>query len=169
MAAIFETLRRMKLRRAKAGTKMLFFAGLGSAWLLLPASARAQTMPVGSGTNLSSVMYFEPPHEQQIKVRLSGAEMSPLPGVALYDVKKLKIEKFNTNGILEAVAEAPQCTYAPLDETASSPGHLDLTLGGGKIRVHGEGFLWQENTQSLIISNRQQTLINMGNWKLTTP
>ena len=152
-----------------SGAKKLCFAAGTLSFLLLAAEAEAQLLPVGSGTNLSSVMYFEPPHEQQVEVRLSGAEMSPLPGVALYDVKKLKIEEYAIDGKLEAVAQTPECVYAPLDGVASSPGHLDLSLDGGKIHLQGEGFLWQRNDQLLIVSNQVHTVIKMGTWKLTTP
>jgi len=153
----------------KTGVKKLRFSALALLFLLLAAEAGAQLMPMGPGTNLSSVMYFEPPHEQQVEVRMSGAAMSPLPGVALYDVKQLRIEKFNLDGRMEAVAEAPECVYAPLDGVASSPGHLDLLLSDGKIHLQGEGFLWQRNETSLIISNQVRTVIKMGAWKLTTP
>ena len=124
---------------------------------------------MGSGTNLSTVMYFEPPNDQHIEMRMSGSEMSPLPGVALYDVKNLKIEKYQLDGKLEAVAEAPECVYAPLDGVASSAGHLELTLGGGKIRTQSDGFLWQRDEQSLNFSNHVHTVIKMGTWKPTTP
>jgi hypothetical protein len=100
---------------------------------------------------------------------MSGSEMSPLPGVALYDVKNLKIEKYKLDGALEAVAQAPECVYAPLDGMASSTGHLDLTLGGGKIRTQSEGFLWQRDEQSLSFSNHVHTVINMGTWKPKIP
>ena len=152
-----------------SGAKKLFFAAAALSFLLLAAEARAQLLPMGSGTNLSSVMYFEPPYEQQVEVRLSGTEMSPLPGVALYDVKKLKIEEYGKDGKLQAVAQTPDCVYAPLDGVASSPGHLDLSLDGGKIHLQGEGFLWQRNDQLLIVSNQVHTVIKMGTWKLTTP
>jgi hypothetical protein len=170
MAAVSKALRSMT-----SGAKKLFFAAVPLSLLLLAADALAQLLPMssgstmGAGTNLSSVMYFEPPNEQHVEMRLTGAEMSPLPGVAQYDVKKLKIEKYGLNGKLQAVAIAPECIYAPLDGVASSTGHLELILGEGKIRTQSDGFLWQRNEQSLIFSNHVQTVIKMGTWKLTTP
>ena len=112
-------------------------------------------------------MYFDPPYEQQIKFRLSGAEMTPLPGT-LFDVKKLIVQQFSVDGKLQAVVEAPQCNYAQLDNVASSAGPLDLKLDGGRIHVQGEGFLWRQTEQSLIISNQVRTVIKMGDWKLKT-
>lgn len=152
----------------KRGAKILFFAACAlviSGWAV---AARAQVLGSGSGTNLTSVIYCDPPHEQQVKARLTGAEMSSLPG-ALYDVRRLKIETFYTNGAPQAVAKAPQCIYAPLDNVANSSGHLELDLDQGRIRVQGEGFLWRQNESSLVISNKQVTKIKMGTWKLITP
>ena len=45
--------------------------------------------------------------QQQVKLRLSGAEMRRRRGWAAVDVKKLKIEKFDTNGVLEGGRGAP--------------------------------------------------------------
>lgn len=155
------------------GAKKVVFVASALAFFLLTVVVRTQPSSLGSGTisfstNLSSVIYFEPPNDQMVKLRLSGAEMSSLPGT-LYDVKKLKIEQFKLNGKLEAVALAPQCYYAPMDGVANSPGHLDLTLGDGKIHTQGEGFLWQQNDSLLIISNNVYSVIEPGTWKLTMP
>ena len=135
-----------------------------------PGAGRTQLPSVplaGPAQKLSSVTYFEPPHEQQISLRLSGAEMSPLPG-ALFYVKQLTVEQFSPEGKLQALVEAPECIYAPLDNVANSAGHLDLHLDGDRIHVQGEGFLWRQKDQSLVISNKQVTIIKTGNWKLTT-
>ena len=135
--------------------------------LLTAAAGRAQTLPLNSGTNLSSVVFFDPPYEQQVMVRLSGAEMTSLPD-AIYDVKKLKIEKYNRDGKLFAVAQAPTCLYAVQDEVASSAGHLELNIYDGKVLVQGDGFLWQQSESSLVISNHVHTVIKTGTWKLQT-
>ncbi len=120
----------------------------------------AQQTPVGHATDFTSESYFEPPHEQQVKLRLSGAEASPLPG-GLLDVKKLKVETFNEAGKPEVIVRAPQCTYAPLDGVANSAGALELQTGDGRFRVAGEGFLWRQSASSLTISNRVRTMIDV--------
>jgi len=130
----------------------------GAVAFFLAASNRAQQSPLSHATDFTSEAYYEPPHEQQVKLRLSGAEASPLPG-GLLEVKKLKVETFDTGGKPEVVVQAPQCTYAPLDGVASSAGHLELRTGDGKFRVEGDGFMWRQNESSLTISNRVRTTI----------
>ena len=155
MATVREILFRMSRLAAKpilaAGAVLVFLAsGYG----------QVQSVPVGRATDFTSDAYFEAPHERQVKVRLTGAEATPLPG-GLLDVKKLKGETFNTAGRPELVVRAPHCTYAPLDGVANSAGHLELQSGDGKFRVEGDGFLWRQNESSLTISNRVRTVIEM--------
>jgi hypothetical protein len=138
-----------------AGACLVVFAVL-----IVALAVRAQPTPIGHATDFTSESYFEPPHEQQVKLRLSGAEASPLPG-GLLEVKKLKVETFNETGKSEVIVRAPQCTYAPLDGVANSAGALELQTGDGKFRVEGEGFLWRQNASSLTISNRVRTMIDV--------
>ena len=144
-----------------------YFGALAGAIVFLFAAAdgRAQTNALAGvkdlhATDFTSEQYFEAPNEQLVKIRLAGASAEPLPG-GLLEVKRLKIENFNTNSTLLAVVRAPQCTFAPLDGVASSAGHLELQSGDGKFRVEGDGFLWRQNESSLVISNRVRTVIEM--------
>ena len=149
--------------------KRLVAAALAVCFLPGAGHTQLQSVPLtGPATRLSSVTYFEPPNEQQIKLRLSGAEMAPLPGT-LFDVKQLTVEQFNPNGKLQAVVEAPECIYAPLDGVASSAGHLKLKLMGDRIHVEGDGFLWRQADNSLAISNHVSTVIKTGTWMLSPP
>jgi len=113
---------------------------------------------VGHATDFTSVSYFEPPHEQQVKMKLSGAEALPLPG-GLLDVRELRVETFGLDGKTQVVVRAPQCNYSPFDGVANSAGHIELQSGDGKFQVEGEGFLWRQNASSLTISNRVRTVI----------
>jgi hypothetical protein len=139
--------------------KFLFATGT-AVFLIAAARNQAQPTPVGHATDFTSVQYFEPPDDQKVKIRLSGAEALPLPD-AMLDVKQLKMEVFNTNGNPQVVVKAPQCTYA-LDGVASSPGPLELVALDGKFRVEGVGFLWRQSEQSLSISNRVRTTIDIN-------
>jgi hypothetical protein len=141
----------------RLGGKSFWFAA-AVIFFIAAAADRAQQMPVGHATDFTSNTYFEPPNDQKVKMRLSGAEALPLPG-GLLDVKQLRVETFSLDGKTEMIVRAPQCTYAPMDGVASSAGRLELQTGDGKFRVEGEGFLWRQNDSLLIISNRVQTVI----------
>lgn len=123
-------------------------------------NGRAQEMPVGSSaSDFSSVNYFEPPHQQQMKSRLSGAEVEPLSGGGLVRIKKLKIETFDVDGKPQFVASAPECIYDPLNGVANSSGELHLRTGDGQLQIDGQGFLWQQRDSFLTISNQIRTII----------
>lgn len=128
--------------------------------LFLAATGRAQQVPAGHATDFTSNTYFEPPNGQQVKLRLSGLEASPLPD-GLLEVTQLRVETFTVAGKPEVLVSAPHCIYAPLDGAAHSPGKLELRTGDGKFRVEGEGFLWRQSDSLLIISNRVHTVIDM--------
>jgi len=130
-------------------------------------SDHAQQPPLSHAQDFSTDMYFKPPNEQLVETRLSGTNALPLPG-GLLDVKKMKIEKFSTNGNLEITALADQCTYDVRHGVASSPGHLDLTSGDGVYRLEGDGFMfvWHTNATSLTVSNHVHTVIRNGILKL---
>ncbi len=145
------------------------FLALAAFLFLAPAPAeRAQTITAGNATDFTSDQYFEPPNEQTVAMRLSGASASPLPNGAL-DIKDLKIVTFDKKGKTEATLRAPQCTYKQLDGEASSAGHLDLQSGDGKMETTGDGFLWRQADKSLTISNHVHTVIKTGFLKLTAP
>ena len=150
----------------KVNTAKLLFALGGTLLFVALASSRAKEDPLGGlkdlqATDFTSVQYFEAPNEQKIKMRVSGAEASPLPDTMMA-VKQLKLEMFNTNGTPDMVVKAPQCTYAPLNGVASSAGRLELIALGGKLRVEGEGFLWRQAEGSLHISNRVHTTVEIS-------
>jgi hypothetical protein len=140
--------RRMKLILPTLAIS-LFFAAL---------EIRAQQTASSHASDFSSVEYYKAPFERQMKLRLSGAEASPLTG-GLLEIKTMKLEMFDTNGVTEAVAEAPECVYDTKKGVANSPGHLQLRTGDGNLRIEGDGFLWRQTNQWLTISNHQHTVI----------
>jgi hypothetical protein len=146
---------------------------LNSAILVLPTLgvlgfavvvARAQQNSSGHASDFTSVEYYEPPHHQQVKSRLSGAEASPQPG-GLLVIKQLKVEMFDLNGKPEVVVDAPECVYDTLKGVATSPGRLQVRTGDGGFRVEGEGFLWRQSDSFLTISNHVRTVIEVSSEK----
>jgi hypothetical protein len=164
MASVSKKLRGMK-------TQKTIFAAVTLCFLLAATGDRGQSIPTGlrgSTTNITQVMYYEPPHEQQVKLRLTGAEMSPLPG-ALFEIRQLQVLQYAADGRLQAAAESPQCIFAPMDNVASSTNHLVLKSGDGKLSIAGDGYLWRQSDNSLIISNNVYAVLKTGTWKMTMP
>ena len=143
---------------------LILTAGIGLSVL----TDHAQQVPVGHATDFVSSTYFEPPNEQQVKLKLSGAEALPLPG-GLQDIRQLKIETFEVSGKTEMIVQAPQCNYSLFDGVANSSGHMALQTGDGKFHVEGDGFLWRQNDQLLIISNNVHTVIKSGVLQFSPP
>ena len=121
-------------------------------------NGRTQQNGVQHASDFTSVEYFEPPHQQQMKSRLSGAEAQPQAG-GLLVIKQLKLETFTVDGKPEMIVNAPECVYDTFNRVASSPGHLQLRIGDGKIRTEGDGFLWRQDDSFLTISNNVRTAI----------
>ena len=146
---------------AKANTAQItLIAGVALLFAAVP-NGRAQSNSVPHASDFTTTEYYEPPHQQQIKSILSGAEALPQPG-GLLIIKQLKLETFNPDGKLDWVVNAPECVYDTFKGVANSPGHLQVRTGDGKFRVEGEGFLWRQSNSFLTISNNVRTVIENG-------
>jgi len=145
-----------------------FLALVAGVAVVAGAADSPQKLPLGHATDFTSSQYFEPPHEQQVKMKLSGAEARPLPG-GLQDIRDLKIETFDVTGKAGMIVRAPQCNYSLFDGVADSAGSFELESGDGKLRIEGVGFLWRQNGNSLIISNQVHTVIKGESLNLGTP
>jgi hypothetical protein len=136
---------------------------LGAVLLALAVmNSGAQQIPIaGAMSDFSSAQYFDPPHQQQMKSRISGAQAQQITE-ELWLIKQVKIEKFDVDGKLQIVAEAPECDYDRITAVANSPGELHIRSGDGQLRIDGEGFLWRQEESLLTISNQVQTVIKKG-------
>ncbi len=128
----------------------------------------ADTPLLGHSKGFDSKQYFEPPNQQQVKVRLSGTSATPTKDNRGMVITDLRIERFKINGEIEAIVTAPECLYS-FDGLANSAGHLEFQSGDGKMKTSGDGFLWRQSDNSLTISNNVHTVIRMKTFKLTTP
>jgi hypothetical protein len=143
-------------------------AGAGLLFAVAP-DVRAQQNGVQHANNFTTTEYYEPPHQQQIKSILSGAEALPQPG-GLLIIKQLKLEMFYPDGKLEWVVTAPECVYDTFKGVANSSGHLEVQTGDGKFHVEGnEGFLWRQSDNFLTISNNVHTVLENGALMNTKP
>jgi hypothetical protein len=150
--------RLMTISVTRHPSPVAWFLAAGMVLFFAVPDGRAQPNGVQHASDFTSVEYFEPPHQQQIKSRLSGAEAQPQAG-GLLVIKQLKLETFNENAKPEIIVNAPECVYDTFNRVASSPGHLKAQTGDGKFRVEGDGFLWRQNDSFLTISNHVHTVI----------
>lgn len=136
--------------------KRLFFVWLFGLSVIVGSAQSANPNQVAKG--FSSVTYFEAPHEQQIKIRMTGSEIIP-QSFSLFDVRKLKIEQFNVDGSLMMTVEIPQCFYNSDTGTVNSAGNV--SMNSSRIRIEGNGFLWNQRKSSMVISNKVRTVIKL--------
>jgi len=143
---------KMKLNNA------VFILSLLVALFFLDRRGLTQQSSLSYASDFSSAEYFDPPHQRQMKSRISGAEAHPQAG-GLLVIKQLKLETFDVDGKTEMVVEAPDCVYDTQNFTASSPGKLQVRTGDGRFFVEGEGFLWRQTNSFLTISNHVRSVI----------
>jgi hypothetical protein len=127
-----------------------------------------QTNVVSHASNFTSVEYFDPPNQLQMKFRLAGAEAQPLAGGLLL-IRQFHLETFDSNGTPGLVVKAPHCVYDTQRGVASSAGHLRLETADGSSHVEGDGFLWRQTNSFLTISNNVKTVIEKPPEKKTGP
>ena len=104
----------------------------GTILFIAVPTGRPQPNDVQHASDFTSVEYFEPPYQQQMKSRLSGAEAQPQAG-GLLVIRQLKLETFNLDGKPEMIVNAPECVYDTFNRVASSPGHLKVADRRRKI------------------------------------
>jgi len=148
----------------------------GRRWLLRPATAAlllfsaaglpGQQFLEGEITGATSVVYYA--ESPQMKSRLAYSNAQPLSG-GLLVIQRLRLEMFAADGRPQAVVEAPECIWNTLQNTASSAGHLKVQSPDGRILVEGDGFLWQQSDNSLIISNHVSSVLIVPARKLAMP
>ena len=140
-----------------------FPAGLLCALLLVGFAVfgsvlSAQQPTLGRVKEFSVPEYYDPPHQNQVRSLLTGAEAQPQTR-GKFLIKELKLETFRENGEREIIVTAPECVYNSGAGLASSAGRLRVQTGDGRFSIEGEGFLWRQTNSSLIISNRVHTVI----------
>ncbi len=153
-------------RLAAAAALCLVATVLGLRETARAGQAASPDIPLAFETNFTTVAYFEAPNEQSVRFRLFGDKATPLPD-AQYDLQMWKLQYYNTDSKLQAVAEAPQCTYSIRDQVGSSPSHLKLTSGDGRFHTEGDGFLFRQDDSWLMISNHVHTVFKMHTRPLT--
>lgn len=128
------------------------------------SGGQTQSSSFGTASRFTTSEYFDPPHQSQVKYRLSGAEARP-EGDGTLRITQMKLETFGEDGALQVIVETPDCIYESARRVASSPGRLQVQTGDGRFFVEGEGFLYQAGESFLTVSNqvRSRLLRNATN------
>jgi hypothetical protein len=144
---------------------------------LLPGRSQLQEIPMsGPASQLTSEEHYPVPDDKQVRVRLTGAKVTPLPDM-LFKVKDLTVDSYAKTGELQGVAVAPECIYDPVHKLCSSSGHLTLRMHDDKIHTEAsDGFYWEQGDQSISSTNvgtiwltNVVTIIHHGAWKESKP
>jgi hypothetical protein len=127
---------------------------------LVMSSSMMSAQPSMSGRvkDFSWPEFYDPPHQNQMKSLLTGAEAQPQAD-GKFLIKELKLETYREDGEREIIVAAPECVYDSAQRVANSAGRLQVQTGDGRFTIEGEGFLWQQTNASLVISNRVHTTI----------
>ena len=146
-----------------------FFVGalLGEMAVLAPY-LNAQQPTFGRVKNFSVPEYYDPPHQNQVKSLLAGAEAQPQVNGKFF-IKELKLETYRENGEREVVVVSPECVFDSAKRVASSASRLEVRTGDGQFSIEGAGFLWRQTNSSLIISNNVHTTIRLQLRKAEPP
>ena len=145
------------MTQARFKSAVILLTGVAP-WAIIWCGSQVLAQPPAPGTaeGFEATEYFQP-ENTRLKYRIAGAE-AQLQSGGRYLIKQLKIETFRVTGGREVVVEAPECLYDSAKGQASSPGHLQVQSGDGRLSVAGEGFLWQQSQGNLTISNQVRSI-----------
>lgn len=124
---------------------------------LLPAHAQ-QTVG-GSITGGWKLPHYDA--QNRLRSLISGSNVTATTGSALR-VEHLKIDYFGEDGALEFTAQTPECVFNLETRTASSAGSLRARSADQRLDIQGRGFLLQQATSSLLLSNDVRALLQPG-------
>lgn len=127
--------------------------------LLTKGRAQPQSLPVVQAGGFTFSGYHPEPNHTRMKFQITGAQGQPEPGNR-FRLTQVQLKTFRLTGETEMIITAPDCVYDPSRRTASSPGNLKVQTGDERFSVEGEGFLWQGDDSTLVISNQVRSVIH---------
>ncbi len=159
--------------RVRITVGQMSLVGLMLACSLSAADGKTNAVVKGGGTGASvgqgaGVNYPFYNKEGRLEANLRGASVEPIGGNQLR-FRQLHIETFNEDGTPNLVGEAPDCVYSLATKTVSSGGPLTVVQSSGTFRVSGEGFLWEQITGRLVISNQAHTVFRLADSAFSRP
>lgn len=123
------------------------------------------SLSIGQGAGVNYPLYNK---DGRLEANLRGASVEPIGGNQLH-FRQLHIETFNEDGTPNLVGDAPDCIYSLSSKTVTSSGLLNVVQSSGSFRVTGEGFLWEQVSGRLVISNQAHTVFRLSDSALSHP
>ena len=126
-------------------------------------TAIAQTLP---GQAVQRQIKF-PEYDRttgKIKSLLTGGKAIPQKNGYIL-VEEAKLETYVYDGAIkniDLIIHAPKCFFNFGSRVASSAGSLTVRRADGQAMMKGRGFVWEQRSSTLVISNDVQTVVKNG-------
>ena len=138
-----------------------FFILLGIVAVLLTAIAQ-----VRSGQGVQKRIKF-PEYDRatgKIKSLLTGDRATPQKNGYIL-VEKARLETYVYDGTtksIDLIIKAPKCLFNFRNRVASSAGNMKVSRADGQAAIEGRGFVWDQQSTVLVISNDVRTVMQNG-------
>lgn len=138
-----------------------FFILLGIVAVLLTAIAQ-----VRSGQGVQKRIKFPEYDRATGKIRslLTGERATPQKNGYIL-VEKARLETYVYDGTtknIDLIIEAPKCLFNFRTRVASSAGNMKVSRADGQAAIEGRGFVWDQQSTVLVISNDVRTVMQNG-------
>ena len=100
----------------------------------------------------------------KIKSLLTGERATPQQNGYIL-VEKARLETYMYDGAtknIDLIIEAPRCLFNFQTRLASSVGRMRVSRADGQAAIEGRGFVWDQKSSTLVISNDVQTVMKNG-------
>lgn len=131
----------------------LLFAGLG----VLAPGVFAQPKGGADQPRLFTVPVYDRVDKSRLVARLSGEGDIKLSSQQVLET--VRFEYFDAQGRTNLLIRGTNCVYDTRNRTASSPDPIQLRTGDGRLELQGQGFLWWQTNNDLVISNQVETTV----------
>jgi len=100
----------------------------------------------------------------KIKSLLTGEKATPQKNGYIL-VEEARLETYVYDGVsrnIDLIIEAPRCLFNFRTRVASSAGNMKVSRADGQAAIEGRGFVWDQRSSTLVISNDVQTVMKNG-------
>ena len=145
----------MKHRQHMTSMVSILLPGMLSSMLLFAAETK-----MGTGKDFVFPDYYPASNGvRRLKSVVAGKEAQPISN-SIFALKFPKLTNYTIEGKVDWTASSPECTVNLNTREVSGNTNLVFETADERLRQTGVGFLWQQNSSVLIISNQSQTKID---------